>query len=831
MSLLTVSTKRLACALALLPALLPAQLAAAQDPPKPMPPTPGQEKKPDGKPADDKPKQKPGTPKPYKDVITAEAKSDPGMFTVHHVDEKYYFEIPADKLNRDMLWTTEIAQLSQGAGGFGGGYGGLFVGDRTVCWTRRNNKIYLRLMDYSVRSDDKGAIRQAVENANLSPIIMAFDVEAEGKDKSAVIDATRLLSSDVSEFSAKGTLGGGGIDAARSYIDKVKSFPENIETRTLYTFTGGGGPVGPGRRGGGGGGGGTISALIHYSMVLLPETPMQGRLFDSRVGFFTHDFKDFGRPENRVVDRGYIARYRLVKKDPSAKVSEPVKPIVYYISREVPEKWRPYLKKGVEAWQPAFEKAGFKNAIICKDAPSVAEDPDWDSEDARYSVIRWAPTDFENAVGPHVSDPRSGEIMSAHIIVWHNVLKLAETWYFTQVSPLDKRAQKLPLPESLTGELMEYVVCHEVGHTLGLRHNHKASSFYSAAQLRNPTFTNQYGTEASIMDYGRFNYIAQPGDNVRLIPILGPYDHFAIEWGYTPLPGMKDPDAEKSALDAIAARQVSNPMLRFGGEDAIAQVDPSVQMEDLGSDPIEATRYGLKNIARVVKLLVPATTKYGEDYDLLKEMYDATLGQRRLELGHVAKLVGGVVETRYHAGRGKAVFVPVPAAKQAAAVKFLIDNALQTPTDLLTPDILTRIEPSGIADRVLGSQTFVLASLLGDARIKRLQDNEVMSPGNAYTVTQLVTDLQNGVWSELAQPAPTVSLYRRNLQRAYLTTMKARLVGDAATQTDLRPIAVGSLRQLARTIDAAVPKTKDRVTGLHLQECRRDIERILNPKN
>ena len=298
------------------------------------------------------------------------------------------------------------------------------------------------------------------------------------------------------------------------------------------------------------------------------------------------------------MDRQYIDRYRLEKKDPKAAVSEPVKPIVYYISREVPEEWHPYLKKAVEVVERRV-RAGRIQECHClqRSRRLLKEDPDWDPEDARYSVIRWAPTHNRKRKGPHISDPRTGEILSAHIIVWHNILKLGETWYFTQVGDMDKRAQKLPLPQELMGDIMQYVVCHEVGHTLGLRHNHKASSSYTAAQLRDKAFTEQNGDEASIMDYGRFNYVAQPGDNARLIPIIGPYDKFAIEWGYKPM-GMNRPEDEKPELDKLAAQQVSNPMLRFGGEDLNAQSDPTVETEDLGSDPVEATSYGLKNISQ-----------------------------------------------------------------------------------------------------------------------------------------------------------------------------------------------------------------------------------------
>src|SRR5215467_8753203 len=453
-----------------------------QDPPAPATQT-GQERP-------GRPDQSP-EPRPYDRVITKDAKSDDGVFTIHTIKEKVYYEIPKSELGKEFLWVSQIAKTTLGVG-----YGGQAAGNRVVRWERRGNRILLRNIAYDVVADPKLPVSRAVQAANNDTIIMAFNIEAISKDDSAVIDVTRLFTTEVTEFSARTRLRARGFDASRSFIDKTKSFPTNIEVEVSQTYTsppdmtpagGGGGPqpqpipnpFAQGMRSGT-----NATVVMHYSMVKLPENPMMPRLFDERVGYFSVHKIDYGIDEQRAPQRTYITRWRLEKKDPNAAISEPIKPIVYYVDPATPTKWVPWIKKGIEDWQPAFEAAGCKNAIIAKEAPSKAEDPDWDPEDARYSCIRYLPSTIENASGPHVSDPRTGEILESDIQYYHNVMNLQRDWYFLQVGPLDARAKKLPLPDDLMGRLIEYVVAHEVGHTLGFQHNMKASAEYSVENIR-----------------------------------------------------------------------------------------------------------------------------------------------------------------------------------------------------------------------------------------------------------------------------------------------------------------------------------------------------------
>ena len=762
--------------------------------------------------------------KKYDDVITKDAVTKVGLFRVHRVEETLFYEIPADALDTDLLWVTQIAETTAG-----NSYAGMPVMDRVVRWELHGDQVLLRDVRYDIRAETSDPIAQAVKASNLAPIIRAFDIKAFGKDKAPVIDVTDLFKKDVPEFSARRALSAGAMDPARSFIEEFKAFPRNINVRVLASYAPGAGrgPVGLGGGGGGEGAGNSsgMTAVIKHSMVKLPENPMAPRRSDSRVGFFKETFTDYGYGSDHEAETvHYITRWRLEKKNPAAEVSEPVKPIVFYVAREVPEKWKKYVKMGIEDWAPAFAAAGFTNAIQGKYAPDPREDPDWDAEDARISSVRWLPSSIENAFGPHVADPRTGEILSADVRMYHNVQKLVRDWYFVQASPSDPRAQTLPLPDDLEGELIRFVVTHEVGHSLGFPHNMKASSSYSIAQLRNPEWTRKNGTAPSIMDSARYNYVAQPEDHAGLMPKIGPYDFFAVNWGYHQFPKGAD---EKAELEKLVRVQVDQPIYRFG--DPNPGVDSTQQTEDLGADAVEATRLGLLNLERVAGYLVKATAKPGKDYSVLVDVYGALLGQWSREMGHVVNVVGGVQEINLFYGDANRRFFPNDPAYQQQAVDFLLEHALSTPVKFIAPDVVSRLTADGTAQRVLGVQTAVLHSLLSPSRIARLAELE-QTETNHYAPAKLFADLRTGLFRELAPGGPVViDLYRRNLQRTYVDLL-ADQVRNPVASSDLPALARHELSALRTRLESFRGSGGNPVVEAHLRDLVARIVKALDPR-
>ena len=777
----------------------------------------------------EQPEEKEKTPfKDYAEVITEAAESDSGLVTVHRIADDYYFEIPFSRFGADMLLVTRIAKIPAE---LGGGYlnAGSKTNEQLIRWNRVNNAVHLTSVSYDAVADDGLPINISVANNNYAPVIMAFDIEAFSPDSTAaVIKVNELFTTDVQAVTGlnqrlRRSYEVRNLDKSRSFISRMSSYPENVEVRHDMTYVANNPPSNART--------GTISMQMSQSMYLLPEEPMQPRLHDERVGWFTTSQVDYGSDALKADEKEYIERWEMVPSDLEAyrrgELVEPVQPIVYYLDPATPEKFRPYFRQGIEDWQEAFEAAGFKNAIIARDAPSVDEDPDWSPEDARYSVVRYVASTTRNAIGPSVVDPRSGQIIESDIIWYHNHLRSYRNRYMLETGAANPSARTLDTPEEEIGEMMRRVISHEVGHALGLPHNMKASYAYPTDSLRSATFTNKWGLASTIMDYTRYNYVAQPGDEgVRWVRMLGPYDIYAINWGYRYLPNADSPEAEKATLNEWIAEKRGDPMYLFGGR---SSSDPSSQTESVGDDPVKASTYGMQNLRVVAENLADWTTRDGEDYADLRELYGEFLGVWSRYAAHVTANVGGVYEQLRTADEEGDTYTHLAAAEQRKALEFLNDEVFSSPEWLMPRRVVANLGPSGIIDRMRELQGRQLNNLLQAERLERMVENEALNGKEAYSATDMLAQLRRGLWAEALQ-SRDINVYRRNLQRAHVDRLQELMRENAEEPTDVGALARAELNRIQQLATRAARGYRDGTVKYHLEEVAADIEDSLTAR-
>jgi hypothetical protein len=763
----------------------------------------------------------------YSDFVTSKTKTDEGLFKVHETNNKFIYEIPKSFLGKEMLLVTRLKELPAG---LGGGYvnAGSKINTQVIVWEQFKNKILLKVKSYNAVANDSLPIYKSVVANNLEPIIYAFDIKTQNIDSTAVlVDVTKLFSTDVKAITAfpesfRKRYKVKKLDASRSFINNIKSYPKNIEVVQDFTFDADAPPSNSKTN--------TITLRVNQSMILLPENKMMPRIYDKRVGYFSMGNVDYSSEALKADNKRYIKRWRLEPKDINAynrgELVEPIKPIVYYLDPATPDKLKKYIKQGVDDWQKVFETAGFKNAIMAKYPPTKEEDPEFSMEDARYSSIRYVASTTRNATGPSVSDPRTGEIIESDIIWYHNHLRSYRNRYLLETGAANPSARTLETPAEEIGEMMRMVISHEVGHALGLPHNMAASYAYAVDSLRSGKFTQKFGIAATIMDYARFNYIAQPGDeNIRFIRQLGPYDHYSINWGYRKIQNIESPEQEVKTLDKWIDNKADNPIYRFGNQ----RFDPSAQTEGIGNDQVKASTYGIKNLKIVAKNLPSWTSSQTNNYEDLSELYGELLSVWSRYVGHVAGNIGGVYEFNKKPNQTGNIYIPVKKEKQKESLIWLQKNAFETQTWLLDKNILANFKESGYTDLMLRLQNRQLYSLLNVNRLKRMIDAEV-TQDDFYAISDMIRDLRTGLFYE-ANYLKNVDLFRRNLQKSFIDRLATLFNNKETKNSDINSIIRGELAMMNFQLTIAKGRRINRITKYHYRDCLAKIKEILYPKN
>lgn len=700
---------------------------------------------------------------PYHKVVKEGGSMREGLFTVRHIKDDWYFEIPDQLLGRMLLAVTRFISVPQDFRKFSGEE----VNRSAIYFEKYNDKsLFLREYVQSSYAKPEDRIAISLKQSTIDPIIQKFEIIGRNPDSTAMlIKVTPWLMSEnkVTSFSnnERTSLGLGGLMNDRTFIDSIKTYPINIEIQSLRTYG-----TNSGRMPASETGAATLS--LNTSIVLLPEEPMQPRYGDERVGYFNNRITEFSDEQQTTNHETIVMRYRLEPKDPAAykagKLVEPKQQIVYYIDPATPKQWVKYLIAGINDWNVAFENAGFKNAIVAKEWPE--NDSTMSVDDARFSMIRYLPSETENAYGPRIVDPRSGEIIEAHVCWYHNVMNLLKKWYMVQCGPNDKRARKMKFDDELMGQLIRFVSSHEVGHALGLRHNMIASQATPVEKLRDKSWVEKNGHTSSIMDYARFNYVAQPEDKISekgLFPRINDYDKWAIKWGYQYRPEFKDPAKEKKVLRSEVSKVLAGNRRLWWSDDEGWGNDPRSQTEDLGDNQMKANEYGMKNLKRVMQNIEQWTAQPDGQYDDLRDIYQAVCGQYQRYANHVYSYLGGKY-TNNAPGQKENEFVPRSLQKEA--LQWLDRNVMEAPMWIYPESIVTKLGINYI-NEIANRQQSLISRILSVETVQNLLNASFQS-ADPYPADEYLNDLFNMVWKPLTSANDEQNNFRRSQQRTYV---------------------------------------------------------------